>query len=96
LTLVQDVEVHSAEATVPTRWVVESLSQIAQHQDPLAELQVMLDVVLNYKKGKTVRHYFYVLFTVCWQELTSLQLAASDITLERLAALFNLSFESSI
>ncbi|KAL2058686.1 hypothetical protein ABVK25_001416 [Lepraria finkii] len=44
----------SAKATVPTRWVVESLSQIARHQDPLAKLQVMLDATLNFKKGKTL------------------------------------------
>ena len=83
----------SAKATVPTRWVVESLSQIARHQDPLAKLQVMLDAILNFKKGKTVFHQFCALFML--QELTGSQLAATDVTTESLAALFNICFDLS-
>ncbi len=59
----------SAKATVPTRWVVESLSQIARHQDPLSKLQVMLDAILNFRKGKTVLHHFCASFML--RELTS-------------------------
>lgn len=83
----------SAKATVPTRWVVESLSQIARHQDPLAKLQVMLGAILNFKKGKTVFHHFSAFFML--RELTSSQLAATDATTESLAALFNICFDLS-
>ncbi len=83
----------SAKATVPTRWVVETLSQIARHQDPLSKLQVMLDAILNFRKGKTVLHHFCASFML--RELTSSQLAATDATTGRLAALFNICFDLS-
>ncbi len=83
----------SAKATVPTRWVVESLSQIARHQDPLAKLQVMLDTILNFKKGKTVFHHFGTFFML--RELTGSQLAATDATTGNLEALFNIRFDLS-
>ncbi|KAL9103622.1 MAG: hypothetical protein Q9163_001349 [Psora crenata] len=44
----------SAKATLPTKWVVESLLQIPLQPDPLAELQDMVDAILNSKKGKTL------------------------------------------
>ena len=76
----------SAKATVPTKWVVECLSQIARHQDPLAKSLAMLDAILNFKKGKIVFHLFCALIIL--RELTGLQLAATDATINNLEALF--------
>lgn len=83
----------SVKATIPTRWVVESLSQIARHQDPLARLQVMLDAVHSFKKGKTVFHHFCALFIL--RELTGSHLAATDATIENLEVLFSICFDLS-
>ena len=81
----------SGKTTIPTKWVVESLSRIAQDRDPLAKLQVMLDTILNFKKGKTVFHHFYTLFIL--RELTGSQLTATDATIEDLVAHFNICWD---
>ena len=83
----------SPKATVPTRWVVESLSQVVRHQDPRANLHIMLDALLNFKKEKTVFHHLFALFML--RGLTRSQLAATDATIENLKALFNISFDLS-
>lgn len=81
----------SAKDTVPKKWVVESLSQIARQQDPLAKLQAMLDALLNFKKAKTVFHPFCARFML--QKLTSSQVTATDATKDNLEAFFNLRID---
>ena len=53
----------------------------------------MLDAILNFKKGKTVFHHYGALSM--WRELTGLQLAATNATMENLEALFNICFDLS-
>ena len=54
----------SPNAMVSAKWVVESLSKIAQHQNPLAKLQIMLDTIINSKRGQTVFYHLYILFVL--------------------------------
>ena len=76
-------------ATVNKKWLIESLSKIAENQNPVAKLEVMLNALLDNKKTSTVFHHFGALFML--RELTNSQLAATDATIENLLELFNLS-----
>ena len=77
-------------ATVNKEWLVESLSKIAENQNPVAKLQVMLNALLDTKKANTVFHHYCALFIL--RKLNYLQLAATDATTEKVLKLFNLSF----
>lgn len=73
----------------------ERLSKIANTQDPVARLQVMLNTILDTGKANTVFHHFCALFML--RELTSSQLAAIDATNATTESheTFNISFDYS-
>lgn len=75
-------------ATVNKKWLIESLSKIAENQNPVAKLQAMLNALIDTKKANTVLYHFCALFMLL--ELTNSQLAA---TTEKVFTLFNLSFK---
>ena len=45
-------------ATVNKKWLIESLSKIAENQNPIAKLQVMLNALLDTKKANIVFLHF--------------------------------------
>ena len=77
-------------ATVNKKWLIESLSKIAENQNPVAKLQVMLNALLDTKKANIVFHHYCALFIL--RKLNYLQLSATDATTEKVLKLFNLSF----
>ena len=77
-------------ATVNKKWLVESLSKIAENQNPVAKLQVMLMHFLIPRKQILLFHHYCALFIL--RKLNYLQLAATDATTENALKLFNLSF----
>lgn len=49
-------------ATVNKEWLIESLSKIAESQNPVTKLQVMLNTLLDTKITSTLFHHFCALF----------------------------------
>lgn len=62
---------------------------MAENQNPVAKLQVMLNALLD-AKTNTVFHHFCALSML--RELNNSQLLATDATTEKVLKLFNLSF----
>lgn len=87
--------------TVNKQWVLETLSKIAESQDPGAKLQILLNALLDTKKAKSVcissLFFFAPLFHSMFRETDPqlCQLAATDANTTEVVVmkLFNLSFD---
>lgn len=76
-------------STVNKKWLIESLSKIAENQNPVAKLQVMINALVDTEASKSVFYHICALFMLL--ELTNSQFAATNITTEQeVLKLFNI------